>query len=105
MQYNLSLDEVIHQIAEADSKISESDFDTLDTWLKSKIKPALWQHKQYKFDEKFWVVAILNRTCLYFNLVEEGWGWGKYTETGFIEYYHWEQDELYEAFIWRYRNV
>ena len=104
MQSNLSLDDVIQEIAEADMAISDSDFDNLRIWLKSKIVPAQWQHKQYQFDEKFWVVATLNHSCLYFNFVEEGWGWGKFSLTGFIEKYHWEQEELYEAFIWRFKD-
>ena len=104
MQSNLSIDEVIQEVAEAYSAISDSDFEILKIWLKSKIEPVQWKHKQYKFDDNFWVVATLNNSCLYFNFVEEGWGWGKFCSAGFIEKYHWEQEELYEAFIWRYKD-
>ena len=104
MQFNLSLDEVRQEITEADFKISDSGTDTFKTWLKSKIAPVQWKHEQYEFDDKFWVVALLNQNCLYFNFVEGGWGWGTYSETGSIEKYHWEQEELYEAFIWRYKE-
>ena len=69
MQSNLSIDEIIQEIAEADSAISDSDLETLNIWLKSKIEPV-----QYKFNDNFWVVATLNNSCLYFNFVEEGWG-------------------------------
>ena len=101
MQSNLSFDEVIQEMAEADFAISDSDFDTLKTWLKSQVNPTLWVHEQYELEEKFWVVATLESSCLYFNFIEEGWGWGKFKESGVIEKYHWEQEELHEAFIWR----
>ncbi|GMM67943.1 hypothetical protein MTsDn1_12380 [Alteromonas sp. MTD1] len=104
MQFNLSRNEVIKEIVEADSIVSDSDFYTLKTWLKYKIEPVQWQHEQYEFDDKFWVVVLLNQNCLYFNFIEEGWGWGKFSENGFIEKYHWEQDKLYEAFLWRYKD-
>ena len=104
MQSNLFFDVVAQEVAEADFIISNSDFDTLKTWLTSKIEPTQWKHKQYEFEEKFWVIATLKQSCLYFNFVEEGWGWGKFKDNGLIEKYHWEQEALYEAFIWRYKD-
>ena len=104
MQSNLTLDEVNQELAEADVAISDSDFETLKTWVKCKIEPVKWKQEQYDFEHEFWVVAILNGSCLYFNFVEEGWGWGKFRENGSIVKYHWEQEELREAFIWRYKD-
>ncbi|MGY8900854.1 hypothetical protein [Alteromonas lipotrueae] len=104
MQSNLTFDEVNQELAEADIAISDSEFETLKTWVKCKIQPVKWKQKQYDFEHDFWVVAILNGSCLYFNFVEEGWGWGKFSESGSIVKYHWEQEELGEAFIWRYKD-
>ena len=43
------------------------------------------------------VVGIVGRRCLYFNLVEHGWGWGRFSEWGTISEYHWQQDELHHV--------
>ena len=104
MQSNISLDEVMQEVVKADTAISNTDSETFKAWLKHKVKPVQWEHKQYALDERFWVVATLNNSCLYFNCIEEGWGWGKFCSVGTIEKYHWEQEELYEAFIWRYKD-
>lgn len=104
MQSNLTLDEVNQELAEADVAIGTSEFEILKKWVKCKIEPAKWRQEQYDFEDKFWVVAILNSSCLYFNFVEEGWGWGKFKDSGSIIKYHWEQEELGEAFIWRHED-
>jgi hypothetical protein len=104
MQSNLTLDEVNQELAEADIAISDSEFEILKTWIKCKVPPMKWKQKQYSFEHEFWIVAISNGSCLYFNFVEEGWGWGKFSESGYIVKYHWEQEELDEAFIWRYKD-
>ena len=104
MQSNLSIDELNQEIAEADIEIRASSFDVLEIWLECKIEPKLWSQVQYQFEHKFWVVALLNHSCLYFNFVEGGWGWGKFSFDGIIEKYHWEQEELFQAFIWRYED-
>jgi hypothetical protein len=104
MQSNLTLDEVNQELAEADIVISDSEFETLKAWIKCKIQPVKLKQGQYEFENDFWVVAILNGSCLYFNFVEEGWGWGKFNESDSIVKYHWEQEELGEAFIWRYKD-
>jgi len=104
MLSNLSLSEVVKEVSDAELAIHNTDFDSLKTWHNIKILPELWKHNQYDFEEKFWVVATIERSCLYFNFVEEGWGWGKFKENGIIEKYHWEQEELHEAFIWRHKE-
>jgi hypothetical protein len=104
MQSNLTLDEVNQELSEADVAIGDSEFETLKAWVKCKIEPVKWKQAQYDFEHEFWVVAILNDSCLYFNFVEEGWGWGKFNESDSIVNYHWEQEELGEAFIWRYKD-
>ena len=104
MQSNLTFEQINQELLEADLAIKDSGFETMKTWVKCKIQPVKWEQEQYNFEHKFWVVAILDDSCLYFNFVEAGWGWGKFHESGSIMEYHWEQEELSEAFIWRYKD-
>lgn len=72
MHSNLSLDDVVQEVIKADAAISNTDSETFKAWLKHKVKPVQWEHKQYALDERFWVFATLNNSCLYFKCIEEG---------------------------------
>jgi len=63
-------------------------------WERVKIEPSKWAQEQYAVSGGVWVVAVLGTTCLYFNGVEKGWGWGKFNSWGKVSSYHWQQDEI-----------
>jgi hypothetical protein len=83
--------EVSSEIAAAEGEL---DARSRRFWERILVKPALWSQDQYPGLASFWVVAILGNRCLYFNEVEKGWGWGRYSEWGRISEYQWQQDEL-----------
>ncbi|MGX5174274.1 hypothetical protein ACUR5C_09665 [Aliikangiella sp. IMCC44653] len=103
MRNNLSRKEVQNELSEAMKIISGSELASV--WNEVQIEPALWAQNQYSFNEDFWVVAIVQNYCLYFNFVEKGWGWGKFVTYGRISFYQWEQEEIQEAFLWRYKEL
>jgi hypothetical protein len=80
----------------ADIVASENEFDVRSRhlWAKLRIPPMRWSQQQYPGASSFWVVGILGNRCLYFNEVEKGWGWGRFSEWGVIAEYHWQQDEI-----------
>lgn len=66
-------------------------------WELLRISPSKWNQRQYEGTEGVWVVALMGSRCLYFNPVESGWGWGRFTSWGVIHGYHWQQDEIQHA--------
>ncbi|WP_196159658.1 hypothetical protein [Reinekea sp. G2M2-21] len=103
MRDNLSKKEVLNELSEAKKVISGSELSSV--WDDVQVEPILWTQNQYNFDEEFWVIAVVQNYCLYFNFVEEGWGWGKFVTKGTISSYQWEQEEIHEAFLWRYKEL
>jgi hypothetical protein len=97
MTGNLIVSEVQGQIEVAERELIEPDGRARRLWEMVKVPPSLWTHSQYPGLGPVWVIAILGRRCLYFNFVEEGWGWGGYSSWGRVESYHWQQDEIYHA--------
>jgi hypothetical protein len=65
-------------------------------WERIRIQPTEWRTKQYPGEDLAWVVATVAYRCLYFNEVEGGWGWGRFSDWGNIEEHHWEQLEIHE---------
>lgn len=104
MQSNLSIDKLKEEISEAELFFKQSFQSMSEIWLRSKVKPSMWSQNQYEAEGEFWVVAIIGQSCLYYNPVEEGWGWGEFSHEGIIEKYHYEQDTLDEAFRWHYED-
>lgn len=74
-----------------------SDERALRLWQRIRIPPEQWRHQQYSEAGPFWVIALLGKSCLYFNAIESGWGWGQYDTYGEIREYHWQNDEIYHA--------
>lgn len=91
MSVQLTSDQVGAEIAECESGL---DGRSLRLWERMRIAPLLWRQDQYPGETPFWVVAVLGYRCLYFNYVEGGWGWGRFTEWGRVSEYHCQQDEL-----------
>lgn len=74
--------------------LSQLEPQSRDVWEKIAIKPERWRSGQYGGKRWEWVVAVTGNRCLYYNSVEEGWGWGSFSVPGIISGYHWQQDEL-----------
>lgn len=94
------------KLAEVEREIAESehqmDARSARLWDRLRIRPALWAQGQYRDEsdqcgEPFWVVAVMGTRCLYFNHVEGGWGWGRFSEWGKVSEYHWQQDEIHHT--------
>jgi len=90
--------EVQNEITLANSKFKENSR-ALGLWNNIRIVPKQWEQYQYPETEKVWVIGILGQHCLYFNFVEEGWGWGSFEEWGKVTKYHFEQDELFTTVL------
>lgn len=64
-------------------------------WNAIKIPPEKWQQDPYGNEGGgFWVVGLIGRQCLYYNDIEGGFEWSRYTQYGLIEEYVCNQDTL-----------
>jgi hypothetical protein len=64
-------------------------------WNAIRIDPEKWQQHPYgDKGEGFWVVAIVGRTVLWYNDIEEGFNRSSYSTYGTIDDYWCNQDEL-----------
>lgn len=63
-------------------------------WDRVSLEPQRWRAAQYPQKAEVWVVGVLGDRCLYFNEVEGGWGWGRFSEWGRVADFHWEQLEI-----------
>ena len=64
-------------------------------WNAIRIDPEKWQQHPYGDNgEGFWVVAIVGRTVLWYNDIEEGFNRSRYSAYGTIDDYLCNQDEL-----------
>jgi len=71
-------------------------------WEVIKIDPVKWKEKSYgEMGGGFWVVAILGRTVIWYNDIEEGFNISSWTLYGLIDEYRCNQDELQ----WTIQNV
>lgn len=71
--------------------------DCLKFWEYIKIAPEKWEEKTMgKEGGGFWVVAILGKTVIYYNDIEEGYNWSPFTSYGQIDYYYPNQMELHQ---------
>ena len=99
MTDNLTLAQVLQEVAEADVQLFELDGRASRLWSGLRIAPVLWHQSQYPnpVTRAFWVIAIIGNSCMYFNYVEGGWGWGQFATWGKIDQYHWQQDEIHHV--------
>ncbi len=64
-------------------------------WEAIRIEPEKWQQDPYGAGGKgFWVVAIVGRTVIWYNDIEEGFNRSNYSAYGQIEDYWCNHDEL-----------
>ena len=64
-------------------------------WEAVRVDPQRWQQHPYgDAGGGFWVVAIIGRTVLWFNDIEDGFNRSRYSSYGTIDDYWCNQDEL-----------
>jgi len=64
-------------------------------WNAIRIDPEKWQQHPYGDHGKgFWVVAVVGRTALWYNDIEEGFNRSRYSTYGTIDDYWCNHDEL-----------
>jgi hypothetical protein len=64
-------------------------------WEAVRVEPEKWQQHPYgDAGGGFWVVAIIGRTVIWFNDIEEGFNRSAYSTYGTIDDYWCNQDEL-----------
>ncbi len=64
-------------------------------WEAVRIEPEKWQQHPYGDQgEGFWVVALVGRTVIWYNDLEEGFNRSRYSSYGTIGDYWCNQDEL-----------
>lgn len=64
-------------------------------WDKIKIPPQKWQHSPWgDLGGGFWVVALIGRTCVYYNDIEDGFNSSEYERFGYIKDYFCGQLDL-----------
>jgi hypothetical protein len=75
------------------SRMSENEKSFWETISLS--SPEEWICKEYDEQEiLFWVVALFENNCIYYNHIEEGFNLSRFSQTGVIEEYWCNQDEL-----------
>ncbi|MBW3524041.1 hypothetical protein [Chryseobacterium sp. NKUCC03_KSP] len=69
----------------------------LKFWEYIKITPEKWQENTMGKDGGgFWVIAILGKSVIYYNDIEEGYNLSTFRDYGKIENYNCSQMELHE---------
>ena len=67
----------------------------LRLWEAIRIDPEKWQQHPYgDTGNGFWAVALIGRTVIWYNDIEEGFNRSRYATYGQIEDYWCNQDEL-----------
>jgi hypothetical protein len=80
------------RIAQGEARMSSAQ---LRLWHAIRIEPEKWlQHPYGDAGKGFWVVAIVGRTVIWYNDIEEGFNRSNYADYGQIDDYLCNQDEL-----------
>ena len=67
----------------------------LRLWEAIRIEPEKWQQDPYgNQGAGFWVVALVGRTVIWYNDIEDGFNRSRYSSYGTIDDYWCNQDEL-----------
>lgn len=70
--------------------------DCLEFWNYVKIYPEKWKEKTMgEIGGGFWVVAIMGKTVIYYNDIEEGYNQSPFSAYGEINEYSCNQSELF----------
>ncbi len=77
------------------SALSQYDQDVGSDWERIRIESEKWQCSPWgDRGEGFWAVAIKNGNVLWYNDIEDGFNWSRYSERGVIDDYCCNQDEF-----------
>ena len=80
------------RVAQGEARMSPSH---LRLWQALRIEPEKWQQHPYgDSGGGFWVVAIVGRTVIWYNDLEDGFNRSRYSTYGTIDDYWCNQDEL-----------
>jgi hypothetical protein len=64
-------------------------------WDQIKVKPQKWSLSPWGDDGGgFWVVAVIGQQCIYYNDIEDGFNFSRFTSFGCIDEYWCNQTEL-----------
>ena len=67
-------------------------------WNAIRVEFTKWQqHPWGDQGNGFWVVGFIGNQVLWYNDIEEGFNWSRYTTSGLIDEYWCNQDELNHA--------
>lgn len=73
----------------------------LRMWKLIQITPEKsTQHLWGDEGEGFWGVALIRNCCLYFNDIENGYNWSRFTVYGTIDEYWCNQDTIPQAILY-----
>jgi hypothetical protein len=79
-------------IAEAEARMTPAQ---LKLWQAIRIEPAKWAEATYgEAGNGFWAVALIGKTVVWYNDIEEGFNTSQYSRFGSIDDYWCNQDEL-----------
>jgi hypothetical protein len=80
------------RVAQGEARMSPAE---RRLWEVIRIEPEKWQQHPYGDQGAgFWVVALVGRTVIWYNDVEEGFNRSRYSAFGTIDDYWCNQDEL-----------
>jgi len=80
------------RVVQGEARMSPSQ---MRLWQAVRIEPEKWQQHPYgDAGAGFWVVAIVGRTVIWYNDIEEGFNRSGYSTYGSIDDYWCNQDEL-----------
>lgn len=79
--------------------------DCLKFWEYIRIEPEKWVEKTMAEADGFWVVAILGKSVIYYNDLEEGYNCSSFTTYGIIDDYYPDQLELYQSIESLYEEI
>jgi hypothetical protein len=93
----LQISDVAAEIVAAERELNEPDQRAIRLWERIRIPPRRWRSSQYPGTTPVWVIAVLGCRCMYYNELEGGWGWGRYTDYGTVSEFHWQNDEIHHV--------
>lgn len=91
----ISLEALHARIAQGRARMTPAQ---LRLWDIIRIEPEKWQQHPYGDPgQGFWAVALVGRTVLWFNDIEDGFNRSRFAQYGTIEQYWCNHDELETA--------
>ena len=97
MWHPISLDELNLLIAQ---QLVECSTETRRLFEASSVTPHKWSLSPWgDAGGGFWVVAIINRSVLWYNDIEDGFNTSTFINSGTIEHYWCNQDTLHSSLL------